>query len=202
MTRIPESNRMSNWYIFNFFIKTSDIFYRGSPWHITIENEGKNLVENLKDNKISKNAECENNFEVKKLGTKKSVIWNHIESIRNWNQKDSDSIHIDHNHTDSNKLNRADSTNIRSIHDSANICAIENILALWVHSMVHSSPILTYRGESDSLSPLHDSSALSVTPKINYKPSNNSPNPVLKVLADPDSDPISSYYFSSELSES
>ena len=57
------------------------------------------------------------------------VNWNHTDSILNWNQKDSDSINIDTNHTESNQPILADSKNIRSIHDSDDINAIENILA-------------------------------------------------------------------------
>ena len=65
------------------------------------------------------NSERGNNFEVEKVGRKNSVIWDH---------KDSDSIHVNPNHVKSNQLIPADSTNVVSINDLANICAIENIL--------------------------------------------------------------------------
>ena len=44
------------------------------------------------------------------------------------NQKESNSIHVDLNHTDSNQPITYDSTKIGSIHDLAHICAIEKIL--------------------------------------------------------------------------
>ena len=98
-------------------------------------------------------------------------------------------------------------TNIGSIHDSANICAIENILTSPVH-LVHTpttlptSPIFNYGRESYPLSPSHDSSEESVTPKGNPKPHDNPSNPVPNVLADPDSDPSLSDFSSSNSSDS
>ena len=44
-------------------------FIRGLSWYGTTKNESKNLVENLRGNKIFKNAERENNFKVEKLKT-------------------------------------------------------------------------------------------------------------------------------------
>ena len=76
-------------------------------------------------------------FEVEKVGRKNSINWNHTDSIVNWNRKYSDSIHVDPNHTNWNQPIPSDSTNIRSIHDSADIRAIEKILASSVHSPVH-----------------------------------------------------------------
>ena len=123
-------------------------------------------MENLRGNKSFKNAEHKNNFKVGKVGREKSLNWNHIDSILDWNQKYSDSINIDPNHTDSNQPIPDDSTNIGSVHGSADVCAIENILASRVHSPVHASPIFTYGSAIESLTPLHDSSEQSVTPKI------------------------------------
>ena len=79
--------------------------------------------------------------------------------------------------------------NIISIHDSADIYTIENILAFKVHSLVHASPIFTYGSASDPPTPSHDSPAESVTPKVHPNPRNNPPNPVPYVPADPGSDP-------------
>ena len=70
-------------------------------------------MENLRGNNIFKNAERKNNSEVEKVGRKNLVNWNCTNSIINWNQKYSDSIHVYPNHT-----------GIGSIHDSANIRAI------------------------------------------------------------------------------
>ena len=90
-----------------------------------IKSEGKNIVENLRSNKIYKYAEHKNIFEVEKVGHKNSVDWNH-----------SNSIHIDQNHNGLIQPITHDSTNIGSIHDSAGIRAIGNILASPEHSMV------------------------------------------------------------------
>ena len=76
--------------------------------------------------------------------------------ILNWNQKYSNSIHIDTNHTDSNQPIPDNSTNIGSIHDSENIHAIDNILTSLVHSTVHASRIFNYGSASDPPSPPHD----------------------------------------------
>ena len=59
--------------------------------------------ENLRGNNIFENDERENNSEAEKAGSKNLVIWDH---------KDSDSIHANPNHTNSNQLILADSTNI------------------------------------------------------------------------------------------
>ena len=109
-------------------------------------------------------------------------------------------IHVDLNHTNSNKLNPSDSTNIRSIHDSDNIHAIEKILASPVHSPVQALPIFTDGSASDPASPPHDSSAESVTPKGNPNPNDNGPNIVPNVPADLDSDPSLSNSSSSDSS--
>ena len=118
----------------------------------------ENLVENLRGNKTLKSAERKK-VEVKKVGRKNSVDWNHTDSILNWDQKDSDSIHVDMNHTNSNKPIPSDSKNIGLIYDSDDILTIENILASPVHSPVHASPIFTYGAASDPPSPPHNSSA-------------------------------------------
>ena len=49
------------------------------------------------------------------VGRKHSVNWNHTDSIINWNQKYTDSVHIDPNHTDSNQPIPDGLTNIGSI---------------------------------------------------------------------------------------
>ena len=79
---------------------------------------------------------------------------------------------------------------------------MENKLASPVYSLVHASPIFTYRNARDPLSPSHYSSAESVTPKGIPTPRKNPPNPLLYIPADPDSDPTSSYFSSSESSHS
>ena len=79
LTTIPESNRANNLDILNLFIKTLDIFSMVSRWHDTIRSETGNLMENLRDNKIFKNAERENNSNVEKFGRKNSVNWNHTD---------------------------------------------------------------------------------------------------------------------------
>ena len=84
---------------------------RVSPCHSAAKSES----ENLGGNRIFENAEHKNNFEVEKVGRKNSAIWNH---------KDSNSIDVDPNHTNLNQHITADSTNIGSIHGSANIHAI------------------------------------------------------------------------------
>ena len=81
-----------------------------------------------------------------------------------------------------------DSTNIESIHDSANICAIEKILTSTVHSTVPTLPIFLYGRASDLPSPLHESSAESVTHKGNPKPRANLPNMIPNVPDEPDSE--------------
>ena len=58
---------------------------------------------NLKGNHIFENTERKNNFEVKKFGRKNSVIWN---------LKDSDSIHVNTDKTNSNQPLPADSKKI------------------------------------------------------------------------------------------
>ena len=109
--------------------------------------------------------------------------------ILNWNQKDYDLIPVDPNQTGLNQPIPNNLTNIGSIHDSDNICAIDKILALPVHYLVHASQIFTYEIACDPTSPLHDSLADSVTPIGNPKPRKNSPNPVPNVPADLDSEP-------------
>ena len=83
----------------------------------------------------------------------------------------------------------ADPTNIRSIHDTADICATENILEPLVHSQVQASPTFSYGSESDPPSPSHNSSLENMIAKCNTIPRNNPPNPVHNVAADPDSYP-------------
>ena len=78
---------------------------------------GRKKIEsgNLRSNNIFESADRENNFEVEKVGRENSVTWNH---------KDSNSIHIDPNHFNSNKTIPDNLTNIGSINDSDNISAI------------------------------------------------------------------------------
>ena len=128
-----------------------------------------------------------NNSKVEKVGRKHSVNWNHTDLILNWNQNLFDSIHIDTDHTKSNKLNPANSTNIGSIHGSENIRAIEKILASLVHSTVHTSPIFTYGSSIDPPSAPHDPLTEIMIPKGNTNPHNNPPNLLPNVPADPDS---------------
>ena len=79
-----------------------------------------------------------------------------------WNNKDSDSIHVDPNHTEPNQPIPDNPKNIRSINDSAGIRAIEKIFSLPVHFVhipypVPSTQIFTYGTASDPLSPPYDS---------------------------------------------
>ena len=88
----------------------------------------------------------------------------------------------------------ANLTKIGSIHDSANICAIENILTLTVKFLHTTPPVLaslvfTYGRASEPPSLSHESSSESAIPKGNPKPRENPPNRLLNVPADPDSDP-------------
>ena len=96
----------------------SDIVYRSLAWHGVAKSE----IENLGGNNIFEKSERKNNFEVDKVVSKNSVIYNH---------KDSISVHVDPNHSDLNKLFPDDSTNIRSFNDSANILAIERYCHFW-----------------------------------------------------------------------
>ena len=109
--------------------------------------------------------------------------------ILNCNKKDSDSIYADQNHTNSIQQIPDDSKNIGSIHDSADIPAIENILDYSVHYPVPASQIFLYGSASDPLSLLHDSSSEIVTPKVIPNQCSNPPNPLPYIPADPDSDP-------------
>ena len=166
--------------------------------------EIKNLVENLRDKIIFRNANRENNFNDEKVGFGNSVYWNYTNLILNWSQKDSDSYHLDPNCTDSNQPIPANSINIRSIHYAADIRAIKKIVALSVHSLLHVSPIFHYRIASDPLSPSHDSPSESMTPKGNSKPRKNPPNTLPDVPYYLDSDPslpYSSLLESSDLSD-
>ena len=83
VTMIPESYIENNCDIFNSVSKTSDLAYRGYPWHGTMKNETINLVENLRENTIFKNAECKENFNVEKVGRKNSVIFDRTNSVLN-----------------------------------------------------------------------------------------------------------------------
>ena len=106
----PQITRTSqgSFNVFNSIKGESDLADRGLSWHGGAKSES----ENLKGNKFFKNYERKNIFEVEKVGRESSVFWNN---------KDSESICADPNHTKSNQAIPADSTNIRSIHDSANI---------------------------------------------------------------------------------
>ena len=132
-------------------------------------------------------------MEVVKVGRKKYDIWNHNYS---------ESIHVDTNHTDSNQPIPDNSKNIGSIHNLANICAIEKMLTSSVHllhtpSPVTDPPIFVYGTVSDPRSPPHDISAESMKHKVNPTPHNNPLNMVAKLPSDPDSDPSLSYSSSS-----
>ena len=105
----------------------------------------KRESENLGGNKTFENVDRENNLEVGKVGRKIYVIWNH---------KDSESIHFDPNHTNSNQRIPDNLTNIGSINDSAYICVIENMFSSpvqLVHApyLVPAPPIFTYGIASD-----------------------------------------------------
>ena len=69
---------------------------------LTLSWRRKDESENLGGKKKFKNGERKNNFEVDKVRRKKYVIWNH---------KDSDLIHVDPNHTNSNQPIPDNSTN-------------------------------------------------------------------------------------------
>ena len=68
--------------------------------------------ENLGGKTIFENAEHKIYFEVETFGRKTSVVWNN---------KYSDSIHVNPNHVNSNQLITATLTNVISINDSAYI---------------------------------------------------------------------------------
>ena len=74
--------------IFDSVSRTLDISYRGSSWHDVAKSE----LENPGCSNIFEDFYCKNNLNLKKLG-KTFVIWN---------RKDSDSIHVNPNHVDSN----------------------------------------------------------------------------------------------------
>ena len=111
-------------------------------------------------------------------------------------------------------------TNIGLINDSVNILRIEKMLSCsgkskdteathaFLVQLVHttsplSAPqIFTYGTKSEPLSPSHDSSAESVTPKVNPTPHNNPPNQVPNVPDEPYSYPSSSYSSLSDSSDS
>ena len=117
-------------------------------------------VKTLEATKYSKMLSVKIIFKLK-IRRKNAVIWNH---------KDSDSIHVDPNHTILNQTIPDDSTNIGSINDSANICVIENILSSPVHSvhtayLVLAPPIFNFGTASDPQSPSHDQSSEIVTTK-------------------------------------
>ena len=66
-------------------------------WH----GSEKSQNENLGNNRILKNSEGENNFEVEKVGRKHSVILNHV-SLNNIKVKPNHSNSVYSNHVDSN----------------------------------------------------------------------------------------------------
>ena len=70
-----------------------------------------------------------------------------------------------------------------------------------MYPLVPDSRIFIY-GTSDHPSPSHDSSAETVTPKVNLTPSNNPPNYVPNIPDDPDSDSSLSFSSSSDSSDS
>ena len=130
--RIPRpqitSTRKGSCDIFDLVSRTSDLSYMGFLWYGTDKIESKNLGGNTN----FENAESENNFEAENVGHKNSVVWNH---------KDSDSIHVDPNHTYLNQPIPEDLINIRSIHHSTDICAIEKILISLVNLVHTPSPV-------------------------------------------------------------
>ena len=77
-----------------------------------MKSENENLVEKIRGNNIKKNAERKNNFKVWKVGRENPVNLNRTSSILNCNKKDSYSINVNINHTDSNQPIPADPTNI------------------------------------------------------------------------------------------
>ena len=95
MSIILEYNKEKNCDVFDLVRNTSDISYRVLTWHGTMKIKSENTVKKLRDNNIFKNDERKNIFEVEKVGRKNSVIWDH---------KDSDSIHANPDHTNSNQL--------------------------------------------------------------------------------------------------
>ena len=95
--------------------------YRSVLWHFTVKVE----IEKPGDNIIFKTAERENNFEVKSLGRKHSVILNQV----NFNHTNDNSNHVDFNHVDLNKLISANLKNIGSIDYSADISASHQIFS-------------------------------------------------------------------------
>ena len=160
-TRVPHphitNTRQGICKIFNLVKRTLDLALRGSPWH----GKAKSVSENLGGNKIFENDERKNNFEVERVWCKNSVMWN---------QKYSNSIHIDPNKPNSNQPIPSDLINIGSIHDSDDIIATEKISSSPVHlvqtpSPVPASLIFTYGTSSDTQSPSYYSSAESMTPK-------------------------------------
>ena len=156
----------------------------------------------MKTIQFSKILICKDHFNVEKVGREKSINLNHSNLIINLNQKYSESIQFDTNHTDLNQPIPADLTYIISIHDSDYIHAIHKILASPVHSPVHASLIFTYGSTGDPTPPPHDTLTESVTPRDNPRPNKNPPNAVPNVPADPDSDPSSSDFPFSESSDS
>ena len=192
-TTNQDSNSERNCNIFDSVRMMSDIAYRGSSWRSAAETES----EHLGGNKIFENAKSGNIFEVGNSGRKNSVIWNH---------KDSNSIHTDKNHTNSNKIIPYDYTNIVSINDLTGICAMEKIFPSPVNlvrtpSTVHAPQIFIYWTSSDSRSSSYESSAETVTPKGNPTPRNNPTNMVPNVPDDPESNPGLSYSSSSDSSD-
>ena len=74
-------------------------------WHCTEKSESKHPGYNI----IFENAERENNFEVEKVGRKRSVIFNHVDS-NHINTNSNHSNHVNSNHADWNN----DSSNVRA----------------------------------------------------------------------------------------
>ena len=87
-------------------------------------------VKNLEATLLSKMTSTKK-IEVETFRCKNTVIWNH---------KYFDWIHIDPDHTDSNQPIPDDLKNTGSIHDLADICAIEKILTSLVDLVNASSP--------------------------------------------------------------
>ena len=69
VTTISDSNRENNCDIYDSVIRTSHIFYRIWAWNGTTKNES----ENLRGKTNLENTERKNNFEIEKVGRKKSI---------------------------------------------------------------------------------------------------------------------------------
>ena len=121
--KIPQINRTKQ-EIFNIFNSIKDTFepaYRSVSWHGTAKSEG----EKHGGNRIFKNAELAHYFAVENVGSKNSVISNHVDS----NHISTESNHVDLNNEKWNQLIPTNSINIGSINDSSNICELHRLFS-------------------------------------------------------------------------